>query len=180
MKILFSWCAIAAIAGGSIACSGQDRRSSISSDRAGGASTGSPGQTTIVGCLEAGDRPGVFLVRARRDATDRQSASRPIPGTSGTTGRPGSASGSTTGIGGDAIRNAPTIGAGAASRTYELVLSDSNTENLERNAGAQVSVVGVVEDTATAATSGEKTRPDAHTIRASSITKVADRCDAAR
>jgi hypothetical protein len=148
-----------------------DRNSNIPSDRAGGPpSSVANSQVAIVGCLQAGDRAGTYKLVATADTVDRAGRGASTSGTSGQ-----SPVHSVTGVGGDAIADSPTIGAGQIRRTYEVLSSGDVGANLDRQVGSQVSILGLIEDNATA-TAGGQPAPTAQTIRASSVTHVADRC----
>ena len=160
-----------------IGCVGrQDRNSNIATDRGGGASiSAARSPLTIVGCLEAGERPGRYRLVSADDTPDRAGGSATHPATAGTAPR---ATSSTTGQGGDAIADSPTIGSGALPRTYLVVPEGVNRAGIDQLIGAEVSVVGLVEDEAIANAGANETRPT-HSIRASSLTRVADRCSIA-
>jgi hypothetical protein len=144
-------------------------------------------QTALVGCLRAGEQVGSYTLTVTADTPDRVGR-----GTSGSsvTGRPAPASSSTTGRGGDAIRNSPTIGGGATPLTYRLIVADAIAAAARQQVDRQVSVAGVVEDNATAgrtadavsnapiggAASPSSSGAETHTIRATSITTIADSC----
>src|SRR2546423_7585224 len=143
-------------------------------------------RTALVGCLRGGGQAGSYTLVVTGDAPDRAGT-----GTSGssTSGRPAPASSSTTGAGGDAVRNSPPIGGGATPLTSRLIAAGTRANDARQNVDRQVSVVGVIEDNATAGGTGDAassapmrgaTRPASgdgtHTIRASSITKIADNC----
>jgi len=144
-------------------------------------------QTALVGCLRVGEQPGSYTLVVSGDTADR--AGRGTSGSS-VTGRPAPGASSTTGAGGDAVRNSPTIGGGATPLTYRLVVADSIADAARQQVDRQVSVAGVVEDNATAertadpvnnapvagAASPSSARAETHTIRASSITTIADSC----
>jgi hypothetical protein len=144
-------------------------------------------QTALVGCLRAGEQGGSYTLEVTGDTLDREGR-----GTSGSsvTGRPAPGASSTTGAGGDAVRNSPTIGGGATPLTYRLVVADTIAEAARQQVDRRVSIVGVVEDNATAGGTGDaasnapvagapspsSSRAETHTIRASSITTIADSC----
>ena len=144
-------------------------------------------QTALVGCLRAGEQAGSYTLVVTGDTADR--AGRGTSGSS-VTGRPAPAASSTTGAGGDAVRNSPTIGGGATPLTYRLVVADAIADAARQQVDRQVSVAGVVEDNATTGGTGDPvnhapvagaaspsaSRAETHTIRASSITTIADSC----
>src|SRR3954454_11719102 len=104
-------------------------------------------QTALVGCLRAGEQAGSYALVVTGDTSDR--AGRGTSGSS-VTGRSAPASSSTTGAGGDAVRNSPTIGGGATPLTYRLVVTGTIADAARQQVDRQVSVAGVVEDNATA------------------------------
>jgi hypothetical protein len=144
-------------------------------------------QTALVGCLRAGEQPGSYTLTVTGDTPDRAAK-----GTSGSsvTGRPAPGASSTTGAGGDAVRNSPTIGGGATPLTYRLVVADAIAEAARQQVDRQVSVAGVVEDNATAGGTGDaagnaavagavspsSSRAETHTIRATAINTIAGSC----
>lgn len=144
-------------------------------------------QTTLVGCLHGGDQAGTYTLTVTGDTADRAGK-----GTSGSsvTGRPAPGASSTTGAGGDAVRNSPTIGGGATPLTYRLVVADAIADAARQQVDRQVSVAGVVEDNATAGRTGDaaanapvtgaaspsSSRAETHTIRAIAINTIADSC----
>jgi hypothetical protein len=144
-------------------------------------------QTALVGCLRAGEQGGSYTLVVTGDTADR--AGRGTSGSS-VTGRAAPGASSTTGAGGDAVRNSPTIGGGATPLTYRLVVADAIADAARQQVDRQVSVAGVVEDNATAertrdpvdsapvagAASPSSARAETHTIRATSITTIADSC----
>jgi hypothetical protein len=144
-------------------------------------------QTALVGCLRAGEQAGSYTLVVSGDTADR--AGRGTSGSS-VTGRPAPGASSTTGAGADAVRNSPTIGGGATPLTYRLVVADSIADAARQQVDRQVSVAGVVEDNATVGGTGDaasnapvggaaspsSSRAETHTIRASSITTIADSC----
>jgi hypothetical protein len=164
----------AIIAAASVGCVGRnDNRSTIPADRTTGAAIVQSGpQTTVVGCLQKSDRDGTYRLIATADAPDRAGRSQSPAATSGRAAPAGS---STTGVGGDAIANSPTIGGGALPHTYRVDAAGAAAASLDQQVGAQVAVAGVIEDRATA-TGGSDTIPEAHVIRAASVTRLADRC----
>jgi hypothetical protein len=187
--------AAATIACGGVGPRGSDQRSGHDPNEATKSVNSQPAvamRTALVGCLRAGEQAGSFTLLVTGDTADRTGT-----GTSGssTAGRPAPAASSTTGAGGDAVRNAPTIGGGATPLTYRVVIADgSAAADAGQNVDRQVSVVGVVEDNATAngtsdaasgapmsgGSSAAASRAETHTIRAASITKIADRCSGDR
>lgn len=144
-------------------------------------------QTAVVGCLRAGEQAGTYTLTVTGDTPDRVGK-----GTSGSsvTGRPAPGASSTTGAGGDAVRNSPTIGGGATPLMYRLVTTDAIADAARQQVDRQVSVVGVVEDNATAGGTGDaagnapvagaaspsSSRAETHTIRATAINTIADSC----
>ena len=142
--------------------------------------------TALVGCLRAGEA-GSYTLMVTGDTPDRAGK-----GTSGSsvTGRPAPGASSTTGAGGDAIRNSPTIGGGATPLTYRLVVAESLADAARQQVDRQVSVAGVVEDNATGGGTGDaasnapvagaaspaSSHAETHTIRATSITTLAGSC----
>jgi hypothetical protein len=160
----------AALIACSSACVGRrDSHSDIPTDLGGGIPSGAKGPTTLVGCLERGDRDDAYRLLATADTPDH-------PRGAAATGRTTPGTGATTGIGGDAIRDAPTIGSGSTPRTYALVPDAGAGAQAAGNVGAQVSVVGVIED---AATVGEAASQGlAQAIRATSVTKIGGGCGA--
>jgi hypothetical protein len=178
--------AAATIACGGVGPRGSDQRSGHDPNEATKSVNSQPAvamRTALVGCLRAGEQAGSFTLLVTGDTADRTGT-----GTSGssTAGRPAPAASSTTGAGGDAVRNAPTI---------RVVIADgSAAADAGQNVDRQVSVVGVVEDNATAngtsdaasgapmsgGSSAAASRAETHTIRAASITKIADRCSGDR
>ena len=144
-------------------------------------------QTALVGCLRAAEQGGNYTLVVTGDTVDR--AGRGTSGAS-VTGRPAPGASSTTGAGGDAVRNSPTIGGGATPLTYRLIVADAITDAARQQVDRQVSVAGVVEDNATAGGSGDaasnapvagaaspsSSRAETHTLRAISITTIADSC----
>jgi len=184
-----------------LACGGggRDNRSAIDSNQptksTNAAPTSQPAQTALIGCLQAGDRAGSYVLQVAGDTADRVGVGTSGASATGQGRAPGS---STTGVGGDAIRNSPTIGGGMAARTYRVVIADANSTDVGENVGKQVSIVGVVEDSATTSGAGDASRnaegaptanatpvtsasgAEPHTIRASSVTKIADSCTSAR
>lgn len=144
-------------------------------------------QTALVGCLRAGEQPGSYTLTVTGDTPDRAGK-----GTSGSsvTGRPAPGASSTTGAGGDAVRNSPTIGGGATPLTYRLVVADAIADAARQQVDHQVSVAGGVEDNATAGGTGDaasnapvsgaaspsSARAQTHTIRATAINTIADSC----
>jgi hypothetical protein len=144
-------------------------------------------QTALVGCLRAGEAPGSYTLIVTGDTPDR--AGRGTSGSS-VTGRPAPGASSTTGAGGDAVRNSPTIGGGATPLTYRLVVADAIADSARQQVDRQVSVAGVVEDNATAGGTGDAAantpvagaaspsspRAETHTIRATAINTIADSC----
>lgn len=170
--------AAAAVAAGlAIGCVGrQDRNSNIATDRGGGASiSAARSPLTIVGCLQAGDRPGTYRLVSSDDPPDRPGASPAPTATAGHVPRPPT---STTGQGGDAIADSPTIGSGVLPRTYLVVPAGINRDAIDRQVGAEVSVVGEIEDEAIGDAGANGARPT-RGIRASALTRVADRCSIA-
>src|SRR4051794_13670323 len=109
MKPLLTGAAALAAAALAIGCVGRgDRRSDIPNDRGGGppaSVANSP--ATIVGCLQAADRPATYRLIAVADTRDRAGAG---PSAAATSGHAAPAASSTTGVGGDAIADSPSIG----------------------------------------------------------------------
>jgi hypothetical protein len=178
-----------AIACGGVGTRNSDQRSGHDLNEPTKSVPGAPrvAQTALVGCLRAGEQAGSYTLVVTGDTPDREGR-----GTSGSavTGRPAPVASSTTGAGGDAVRNSPTIGGGATPLTYRLVLADTIAEAARQQVDRRVSIVGVVEDNATAGGTGDaasaapvagaaspsSSRAETHTIRASSITTIADSC----
>jgi len=146
-----------------------DSRSHIPKDLTTGVAANRPGPATIVGCLQKNDRDGSYRLDATADTPDRKG--RGIS-TAATSGRGAPPSSSTTGVGGDSVADSPTIGSGAIPTAYRIVPEEATAATLDQQIGAQVSVSGAIEDSATAGGS----MPETHVIRAQSITRVADRC----
>jgi len=144
-------------------------------------------QTALVGCLRAGEQAGTYTLVVTGDTADR--AGKGMSGSS-VTGRPAPGASSTTCVGGDAVRNSPTIGGGATPLTYRLIVTDAIASAARQQVDRQVSVAGVVEDNATAGSTGDaaadapvagaaspgSSRADTHTIRATAINTIADSC----
>jgi len=144
-------------------------------------------QTALVGCLRAGEQAGTYTLVVTGDTADR--AGKGMSGSS-VTGRPAPGASSTTGAGGDAVRNSPTIGGGATPLTYRLIVTDAIASAARQQVDRQVSVAGVVEDNATAGSTGDaaaaapvagaaspaSARAETHTIRATAINTIADSC----
>jgi hypothetical protein len=144
-------------------------------------------QTALVGCLRAGEQAGTYTLVVTGDTADR--AGKGMSGSS-VTGRPAPGASSTTGVGGDAVRNSPTIGGGATPLTYRLIVTDAIASAARQQVDRQVSVAGVVEDNATAGSTGDaaatapvagaaspgSSRAETHTIRATAINTIADSC----
>lgn len=216
MKTL-STLTVVTIAAGAIACGrGTDaRRSDVNPNES--TNSGNPQrsgqltQTALTGCLQAGDTAGSYVLRIVSDTPEGATRAR-SSGTTGGGATPAPRGTSTTGAGGDAVANSPTIGGGALPATYRVVPVNANAVDLHANVNAQVSVLGVIEDSATASAGGAPARAEGsapqggsvaasgqgnhgghggavggavtadgvHTLRVSTITRVADKCSAAR
>ena len=121
-------------------------------------SAGENAQTTLTGCLETGDQPGRYrlIVAENPDQSPRPTA------TSGTVGTD------------DAGRPVP------VNRVYHVIPQNGDSN---ANAGARVTVIGVVDTLSpeprpdAAAPAGSTSRAnEARTVRATSITTIAERC----
>jgi hypothetical protein len=135
--------AIGSIVAAAAACGGNSQHKS--GTESGGASAGGAhllqsAQTTVTGCLEGGDPTTGYILRAHADEGSRAT------GTSGTVAErsPGSWS-RTTGQGGDAVANAPTIGVYAPPAQVYRVVPDNHAVDISANVGKQVTVAGVVQ-----------------------------------
>src|SRR3954465_1725129 len=110
-----------AIACGGVGTRNSDQRSGHDVNEPTKSVPGAPrvAQTALVGCLRAEEQAGSYPLLVTGDTLDREGR-----GTSGSsvTGQPAPGASSTTGAGGDAIRNSPTIGGGATPLTYRLVV----------------------------------------------------------